>query len=107
MKITELVARKFDRAVQARGRGYFYDKVVDIDYGNEWAIRGDVDGSELYEVALSLDVDKKILRGFCDCPHGEPCKHLWAALLQCEKQNYLSAASSLDKLDFILDFNLL
>ena len=95
MSISSHLARHFSAGVRQRGQAYFGGGQVRMLQGSATEFEARVRGTETYEVML--EVRGSSLRLQCDCPHfetGEPCKHLWAAILAAEKLRYLSAAAS-------------
>src|SRR4051812_40459500 len=95
MNISSHLARYFTAAVRQRGQAYFAGGQVRMLQGSATEFEARVRGSESYEVLL--EVRGSALRLQCDClffETGEPCKHLWAAVLAAEKLRYLSAAIS-------------
>ncbi|HXJ37656.1 MAG TPA: SWIM zinc finger family protein, partial [Bryobacteraceae bacterium] len=95
MSISSHLARHFSAGVRQRGQGYFGGGQVRMLHGSATDFEARVRGSETYEVML--EVRGSALRLHCDCAHfetGEPCKHIWAAILAAEKLRYLSAAAS-------------
>ena len=93
MTISSHLARHFTSGVRQRGQGYFWGGYVRMLNGSATEFEARVRSNETYEVML--EVRGSSLRLYCECPHfdsGEPCKHLWAAVLAAEKLRYLSAA---------------
>lgn len=81
--------KKVPLAIFERGQGYFFDGAVKdlqiMDNGQCFAI---VEGSEDYEVDITLGKDNEITRYNCNCPYdGNLCKHVVAALLEIESEN--------------------
>jgi superfamily II DNA or RNA helicase len=101
---TKLVA-SFTKNVRKRGDDYYRKGRVTIHEGSQSELTACVRGSGFYEVQFAWRDDK--LAVWCDCPHfveqGVPCKHLWAAILAADQQQYLTAAASADKLILDLD----
>src|SRR5512136_1316967 len=87
-RLERLVSRK----IQIRGREYFQRNRVRILFADPDFISARVSGSEDYEV--DLERDNETLIYCCDCPyfeeHLEVCKHVWATLLQLEKDGNLN-----------------
>ncbi|WP_162996574.1 SWIM zinc finger family protein [Mucilaginibacter celer] len=91
MKIVEnnegFTIYNFDRQINAkilqRGEGYYENGAVlnlDEDRGT-WT--AEVEGTENYEVTVSLTGHQDINSYFCDCPYdGKICKHVVAVLFQ-------------------------
>ncbi len=90
MLTTELTSY-FGKRTRAAGDEYFrlgYVHGLTIGGGRIWAA---VHGTEDYAVEVDVEVDKDWwdLTAMCTCPMGnraEPCKHLWAVLLEAEKK---------------------
>src|SRR5437867_7591698 len=92
MPLLEDFASDFGREVQARGREYFRRGAAQItDSGAEY-IEASVRGGELYTAYVGWD-ELGEPEYDCSCRYfqdrGGPCKHLWAALLQAEKDGLL------------------
>ena len=99
MPSLEEFAYDFDRTVQARGREYFRRKAAKIVAADAVHIEGVVAGGNRYKVKVSWDEAGEPTYE-CSCPYfrdrGEPCKHLWATLLQADKDGMLSPAAEGD-----------
>ena len=81
----------FDRTVQSRGREYFKRRAAKITAADDRHFEATVAGGNRYKVKVSWDEDGAEYD--CSCPffrdRGEPCKHLWASLLQAEQDGVL------------------
>ncbi len=91
MSLIELVTQEFDSQVRARGRHYFEDGAVTIVDASAGRIKAKVQGNELYQVQIRF-ADEGILKYKCTCPYFDqygPCKHLWATLLEAQKEGIL------------------
>ena len=90
MTLATLLAHFVDWRVRERGRSYFQtDKVRLVTSGPE-AVEAVVTGSEEYGVTLTRE-DASVW-AYCSCPFfqgGEPCKHVWAAILAADAQKAL------------------
>ena len=99
MPSLEEFAYDFDRTVQARGREHFRRKAAKIVAADAVHIEGVVAGGNRYKVKVSWDEAGEPTYE-CSCPYfrdrGEPCKHLWATLLQADKDGMLSLAAEGD-----------
>lgn len=84
--------QEVDSKIIARGRQYFSDGLVTDLFSEEGCFTAYVDGSELYEVEVTISETGNILELSCDCPYewGDVCKHGVAALLairaHCQQQ---------------------
>src|SRR5688572_12246833 len=93
MPSLEEFAYDFDRQVQARGREYFRRKAAKIVGADARHVEAVVAGGNRYKVKVAWDETGEPTYE-CACPffrdRGEPCKHLWATLLQADKDGVLS-----------------
>src|SRR5690349_14560628 len=94
MPLLEEFARDFDREVQARGREYFRRGAARITGGSNHHVDATVLGGNRYRVKINWDEGGEPEYD-CSCPFfrdrgGQPCKHLWAALLQAEREGLLT-----------------
>jgi superfamily II DNA or RNA helicase len=105
MSLARLLAKQFSKAVQDKGRAYFFSGAVKLDDVDDDFAAATVRGSETYEVELELH--RKTLRAYCSCPyvaeHYQPCKHLWATILQLDAKDGLSAAQARSSLRLELE----
>ena len=102
MKLSKRLEGEFSAAVRQRGQTYHWQHLIRIRAGDASHVEAEVTGTERYGVTLTWDAP--FLSVWCDCPYFEdqgPCKHLWAAILAAEGQNYLSHAANSPEL--ILD----
>jgi superfamily II DNA or RNA helicase len=92
MPLLEDFDEDFDHSVQSRGREYFRRKAAKITAADARHFEATVAGGNRYKVKVSWDEDGDPEYD-CSCPffcdRGEPCKHLWAALLQAEQDGLL------------------
>ena len=96
VELASILAKGFGASTRKRGDEYFRFNWVQVRAGSATELSAVVKGSELYEVLLKFSGDK--LAVSCTCPHfldhGYACKHLWAAILTADEQNYLADAVS-------------
>jgi len=101
MPSLEEFAYDFDRTVQARGREYFRRNAARITSGEPAAVSAVVMGGNRYRVRVEWDEGEPKYQ--CSCPYftdrGEPCKHLWAALLEANRAGLLDPAEAEDETD--------
>lgn len=74
----------FEPHILERGYGYYLNNAVNNLEVSEHTIRADVEGTEDYEVEISL-VDGEIEEMYCSCPYAEGgwnCKHMAAVLYE-------------------------
>jgi len=94
MPLLEEFASDFDRQVQARGREYFRRGAAAITGSAPGHFEATVQGSEPYRVRVDWDDDGGQPDYRCTCPYfqdrGQPCKHLWAALLKANREGLLA-----------------
>ena len=82
--------------ILARGKKYYTDRLVStLEEVADHEFIATVEGSDSYEVQITLDETDRVLHQQCDCPyaHGPVCKHTVAALfeLRDERQGYIAA----------------
>ena len=90
MTLATLLAHFVDWRVRERGRSYFQTGKVRLVASGPEAVEAVVSGSEEYGVTLTRE-DARVWV-FCSCPFfqgGEPCKHVWAAILAADAQKAL------------------
>jgi superfamily II DNA or RNA helicase len=96
MSQLEALGRTVSRKIKDRGREYFQRNAVRVLFADEEFISARVSGSQEYEV--DLERDKGDLIFSCDCPYFEGsldvCKHVWATILEIEKQGFLQKMGS-------------
>jgi SNF2-related domain/Helicase conserved C-terminal domain/Bacterial SNF2 helicase associated/SWIM zinc finger len=96
VELASILSQGFGSASRKRGDEYFCFKRVEVRAGSSTELSAVVKGSEPYEVLLKVSGNK--LAVSCTCPHfldhGYACKHLWAAILTADEQNYLADAVS-------------
>ena len=92
MSLTTRIADHVNPGVRSRGSSYFRDGVVNILEGDEDWVFAVVEGMREYEVDLSRS--GTVVEASCTCPYVESnwevCKHIWATLLEAERQELLS-----------------
>ena len=80
------------KKIQARGREYYHAGTVRILGSNPGQIVALVRGTVEYSVAIECEKDCLIYS--CTCPYytdqANPCKHIWATLLQASSRGLLS-----------------
>ena len=95
MPSLEEFAYDFDLLVQERGREYFRRRAARIVSSEAGRIDAVVAGGTRYKITIEWD-DLGERTYDCSCAYfrdrGEPCKHLWAALLQARQDGVLSGA---------------
>ena len=94
MTLATLLAHFVDWRVRERGRAYFpTGKVQIVDAGPE-TVEAVVSGGEEYRVSLRREDAN--LWVFCTCAYfegGEPCKHVWAAVLAADEKKALRGSA--------------
>jgi superfamily II DNA or RNA helicase len=87
----ELLGQNISRNIKMRGQDYFHRKAVRILFADADFVSAQVSGSQEYEV--DIERDHEVLVYSCDCPffekNFEVCKHVWATLLELEKQGHV------------------
>lgn len=104
MPVASRLAPHFALSIREYGYDYFRRKLVRIKRGTASELYAEVRGGQKYEVILTWTNGKVAL--FCGCLYftdrGEPCKHLWAAILAADADGYLgdlAATASVPPLD--------
>ncbi|HSS52131.1 MAG TPA: SWIM zinc finger family protein, partial [Thermoanaerobaculia bacterium] len=90
MTLATMLAHFVDWRVRERGRAYFQAGKVEITSSSPERVEAVVSGSQPYGVWLAREDGD--LRVFCGCPFfagGEPCKHVWAAVLEADQRKGL------------------
>src|SRR5829696_926063 len=103
MPLLEEFARDFDRSIQARGREYFRRGAARITGGGNSHVEATVQGGNRYRVQVKWDETGEPTYD-CSCPFfrdrgGQPCKHLWAVLLQAKQDGLLNEGDDLERED--------
>lgn len=84
-RIPSALQRHFSAAVRRRGAAYWHEGRVRLLERGPARLAARVRGSSLYTTALEAD-GEGVVSASCDCPYGEssgdPCKHLWATILE-------------------------
>lgn len=104
----------FRQHILDRGIEYYEDgEVTEFSYSNN-EIKASVNGSDIYEVEISLD-EEDVVDMYCSCPHaagGHNCKHMAAVLFKFEemlaeqdRQNPYENGINIGKVDFCEGFN--
>ena len=92
MSLSAKLATQFEHGVRLRGRDYFKYRAVNILNGSATSVHAHVRGTSIYSVKVDLKDDTFSVS--CDCPyfgeHSEPCKHIWATVLEAERAKLLS-----------------
>lgn len=91
MSQLDRLGRHVSRKIKDRGKDYFERNAVRIVYADAEFISAQVSGSQQY--AVDLEREGQSLVFSCDCPYFEDnlevCKHVWATLLELERQGHL------------------
>ncbi len=96
----------FDPTILGRGRDYFHQGcVLEIEEIEQGEYRAAVEGSEVYDVSVSLDKGQNVLDISCDCPYDwdAHCKHQAAVLFALRKQLMRNGADPARKQPPLLD----
>lgn len=93
MSQLEKLGRQISQKIKLRGKEYFERNAVKIIFADEEFVSSQVSGSKEYTVDLEREREDLVFS--CDCPyfedHFEACKHVWAVLLEMEKQGFIKA----------------
>jgi hypothetical protein len=91
MSQLDKLGRYVSQKIKTRGRQYFDRRAVQILFADAEFVSAQVSGSQEY--AVDLEREQKALIFSCECPYFEDnftvCKHVWATLLELEKQGHL------------------
>lgn len=94
--LSETLSRSFSSRVRGRGRSYAEVGRVAILSADQDLVQVYVHGSGTYDVTLEHDAGVKAIFASCTCPHFdqrfEPCKHIWATVLVCDREGLLRSA---------------
>ncbi|PYQ58313.1 MAG: hypothetical protein DMF53_20635, partial [Acidobacteria bacterium] len=94
MTLASTLERFVNPKVRKRGIHYFRGKRVRLTACGPETAEAVVSGTSEYDVLLTRD--SQGLRVSCSCPfsgRGEPCKHLWAAILEVDAKGGLQGAN--------------
>src|SRR5437868_8824206 len=78
----------FEPMVQNRGRAYFQSGRVSLEFLEDNLAKFKVQGTNTYHVEIRHHLEDHKLSCTCTCPYfgmDKPCKHVWAAILQTDK----------------------
>ncbi len=106
MSLSSLVSHEFSARTQYRGGQYFRNKVVNVLNHSHDQVEAKVRGHSFYFVRFALRNGSFLAA--CTCPYfqdGEACKHLWATILEADKNNYLPNTAQYHRLRFAFDFD--
>src|SRR4051794_35266333 len=96
--LLDLISDQFSTPVRARGREYYLDGCVHSLTCSGGMIRARGSGTQQYSVRVDVRQAPADGRLECDCPfmadRDEPCKHLWAALLEANSRGLLEPDES-------------
>jgi superfamily II DNA or RNA helicase len=94
MSLILQLAGEFSAEIRSRGNEYYRQGKVRLKNGSPMNLEAEVQGTSKYNVRLWREGNEISVR--CSCPHYESsglCKHLWAALLFADAENYLKGGS--------------
>ena len=96
MGLASKLAFQFDRKTQVRGQGLFHSRAVRFTDASPDHAYADVADGRLYDVRMAL-TDNGRLSVKCTCPSFRgylSCTHIWAAVLEADREGVLVAASN-------------
>lgn len=105
MALATLVSHEFSAKTQFRGAQYFRNKVVNVLNHSTNQVDARVQGRSYYFVRFVLR-DGRFFAA-CTCPYfseGEACKHVWATILEADKNSYIPDTDQYGRLRFGFDF---
>ncbi len=94
MTLASTLERFVNSKIRKRGIHYFRGKRVRLTACGPETAEAVVSGSSEYDVLLTLEPEG--LQASCSCPfsgRGEPCKHLWAAILEVDAKGGLQGSN--------------
>ena len=98
MSILQYLGDDFDPRIVKRGRQYFDDGRVTISSAADDQVRAIVRGTGRYRVDIRWDVEDPLHVSYrCGCPYFDEwgnCKHVWATLLEADRQRLLPTVSA-------------
>jgi hypothetical protein len=95
MTLAAKLSFQFEKRIQFKGQGLFIGNAVKFDETSPNRLHGSVRGGQNYQIKLAYVQGS--LHVSCGCPYfGEygPCKHLWAAVLEADRQGALRDAAT-------------
>ncbi len=105
--LIEKTKQLFSPTILGRGKQYFLENRIIILTQTKKMVEARVNGSTIYSVQI-INSEADYLQADCNCPYFEddytPCKHIWATLLEADKNNWapsLSGKKSLIEFDVI------
>lgn len=84
--------QSIDNRILKRGLDCFeHGHVVSLETKDNKKYKARVEGSEVYRIEISLDINDKVVESYCDCPYnlGEFCKHEAAVLFALKNEKTL------------------
>ncbi|HQR33927.1 MAG TPA: SNF2-related protein [Blastocatellia bacterium] len=94
MSLILQLAGEFSAEIRSGGNEYFRQGKVKIKNASPMNLEAEVQGTDKYKVSLWREGNEISVR--CSCPYYKSdrlCKHLWAALLTADSENYLKGGS--------------
>ncbi|HQY87467.1 MAG TPA: DEAD/DEAH box helicase [Tepidisphaeraceae bacterium] len=95
MSALDSLKTDFAFEIRSRGKEYFLDNQVELDRCEPGLIRAKVAGTDKYRVVVRWDGGGVAYS--CTCPfyqdRDEPCKHIWASLLEADHDGVLEIAA--------------
>ena len=81
--------KNFQHQIIKRGKDYYKAGNVIQVIKNKNTFIAKVEGTDYYEVKITIDKDSKTLSCNCDCPYEFLCKHEYAVLLAIKNKKYI------------------
>jgi hypothetical protein len=95
MAVLEDLKRDFQFETRTRGKQYYLDDAVHIANAEPGVIKAQVTGGDKYRVEIRWE--PLGIAYSCTCPffqdNDQPCKHIWATLLEADHQGTLDTAA--------------
>lgn len=88
-KIIDKNINNFQHQIIKRGEDYYKDGNVSQVIKNKNTFIAKVEGTDYYEVKITIDKDSKTLSCNCTCPCEFLCKHEYAVLLAIKNKKYI------------------
>ncbi|MFT3788498.1 MAG: DEAD/DEAH box helicase [Tepidisphaeraceae bacterium] len=96
MSLIDELAKDFAFQIRSKGKQYYLDDAVELTTSDVGVVQAKVQGSNAYRVECRWH-ERDQVSFSCTCPHyqdkDEPCKHIWAALLEADHQGVLDLAA--------------
>src|SRR4051812_6483466 len=97
MAVLEDLKRDFQFEMRTRGKQYYLDDAAHIQNAEPGAIKAQVTDEEDDKCRVEIRWEPLGVAYACTCPffqdNDQPCKHIWATLLEADHQGVLDTAA--------------